>query len=59
MIASKEMLVQVKVVWNMAGSSLAHIKMHDALPIKKNSLTTQLQGSIPLALLFKNACPCL
>jgi hypothetical protein len=35
MIAPKEMLLQVKVVWNMAGSSLAHIKMHDALPIKK------------------------
>ena len=60
MIASKEMLLQVKVVWNIAGSSLAHIKMYDALPIKKkNSLTTQLQGSVPLALLFKNACSCL
>jgi hypothetical protein len=36
MIASKEMLLQVKVVWNIAVSSLAHIKMHDALPFKKN-----------------------
>jgi hypothetical protein len=59
MIASKEMLLQVKVVWNIAGSSLAHIKMHDAFPIKKKSLTTQLQGSVPLVLLFKNACSCL
>jgi len=61
MIAFKEMLLQVKVVWNLAGSSLAHIKMHDALPIKKkkNSLMTQLQGSVPLAPLFKNACSCL
>jgi len=61
MIASKEMLLQVKVVWIIAGSSLAHVKMHDALPIKKkkDSLTTQLQGSVPLALLFKNASSCL
>jgi len=39
MIAFKEMLLQVKVVWNLAGSSLAHIKMHDALPIKKKKFT--------------------
>ena len=39
MIASKEMLLQVKVVWNIAGSSLAHIKMYDALPIKKKKFT--------------------
>ena len=39
MIASKEMLLQVKVVWIIAGSSLAHVKMHDALPIKKKGFT--------------------
>jgi hypothetical protein len=35
MIASKEMLLQVKVVWIIVGISLAHIQMHDAVPIKK------------------------